>query len=185
MDFGMVGSVGWTPAASFSAPITQSAAPQDAAAFGADAAQDSAAAANGAETADPDAARIAQEKAQARVMENQFNKECETCKNRTYQDGSNDPGVSFKSAQHIDPAMSASIVAGHEMEHVGHEQAKAKQSGGQVISQSVRLHGAFCPECGRYYIAGGVTETTVRHGSGKSQSENGSQGGNAGLDITA
>lgn len=184
MDFGMVGRAGWTPAVSFSAPQAQGASPQDGAAFPVDAAAQGPSAANGAE-ASPDAARIAQEKAQARVMEDQFNKECETCKNRTYQDGSNDPGVSFKSAQHIDPAMSASIVAGHEMEHVGHEQAKAKQSGGEVINQSVRLHGAFCPECGRYYVAGGVTETTVRHGSKKSQSENGSQGGNAGLDITA
>lgn len=184
MDFGMVTGAGWTPAASFSAPQTQAAAPQDGAAFPADAAAQASFAANGGQ-ANPDTARIAQEKAQARVMEDRFNKECETCKNRTYQDGSNDPGVSFKSAQHIDPALSASIVAGHEMEHVGHEQAKAKQSGGEVISQSVRLHGAFCPECGRYYVAGGVTETTVRHGGEKNQSSNGSQGGNAGLDITA
>lgn len=29
--------------------------------------------------------------------------ECQTCKNRKYQDGSNDPGVSFKAATHVAP----------------------------------------------------------------------------------
>lgn len=115
-------------------------------------------------------ARIAQEKAYAKLMDNQFNKQCQTCKNRKYQDGSNDPGVSFKSAQHIDPASSASVVMSHEMEHVRREQNKATQEGGKVLSQSVRLHGAFCPDCGRYYIAGGVTQTVVRHAQ-KSKSE--------------
>ena len=43
--------------------------------------------------------------------------ECETCKNRKYQDGS-DEMVSFKSASHISPQASASRVRAHEQEHV-------------------------------------------------------------------
>ena len=44
--------------------------------------------------------------------------ECQTCKNRKYQDGSDDPGVSFKTASKIAPETAASVVRGHEMEHV-------------------------------------------------------------------
>ena len=41
--------------------------------------------------------------------------ECETCKNRKYQDGSNEM-VSFKSASHISPQASSSRVRAHEQE---------------------------------------------------------------------
>lgn len=119
----------------------------------------------------PQSERLAQEKAQAKIMNDQFAKDCQTCKNRKYQDGSNDPGVSFKSPQHIDPGSSAAVVMGHEQEHVAHEQARAKQEGGRVVSQSVRLHGAICPECGRYYVAGGVTETTIAYGGEKKEND--------------
>jgi hypothetical protein len=107
-------------------------------------------------------AQIAQEKALANVMNDKFNQECQTCKNRTYQDGSDDAGVSFKAPGHINPAVSGAVVASHEQEHVTREQAKAKSEGKQVISQSVTLQGATCPECGRYYIAGGTTRTTTK-----------------------
>ena len=43
--------------------------------------------------------------------------ECQTCKNRKYQDGS-DEMVSFKSAAHISPNASGSRVRAHEQEHV-------------------------------------------------------------------
>ena len=43
--------------------------------------------------------------------------ECQTCKERKYQDGS-DENVSFKSAQHISPEAAAARVRGHEQEHV-------------------------------------------------------------------
>lgn len=39
--------------------------------------------------------------------------ECQTCKNRKYQDGS-DENVSFKSASHISPASSGARVRAHE-----------------------------------------------------------------------
>lgn len=87
--------------------------------------------------------------------------ECETCKQRKYQDGSDDPGVSFKTASHIDPDLAAAKVRGHEMEHVVREQAKALREGREVVSQSVSYRTAICPECGRVYVSGGTTRTTT------------------------
>ena len=88
--------------------------------------------------------------------------ECETCKNRKYQDGS-DEMVSFKSAQTIAPAAVASKVRGHEQEHVSNAYAKAAQNNGKVIQASVTLHTAICPECGRTYISGGETRTQIKY----------------------
>lgn len=87
--------------------------------------------------------------------------ECQTCKNRSYQDGSNDPGVSFKSPTKMSPDQAATAVLGHEMEHVTRNQAQAKAEGREVLSQSVVLHSGICPECGRTYIAGGETRTVT------------------------
>jgi len=84
---------------------------------------------------------------------------CQTCKNRKYQDGSNDPSVSFQAPTHIAPNQAASAVASHEGEHVAHEQAKAKQEDRKIVSQTVSLSTSICPECGRVYISGGVTRT--------------------------
>ncbi len=86
---------------------------------------------------------------------------CETCEKRKYQDGSNDAGVSFKTPTRIDPSQVASAVRGHEMEHVYREQAKAKREGRKVVNQTVTLHNAICPECGRVYISGGTTKTST------------------------
>lgn len=87
--------------------------------------------------------------------------ECKTCKERKYQDGSNDPGVSFKTPTHVDPGQTASAVRGHELEHVVRERARAEKEGRRVISQSVTMQTGICPECGRVYVAGGVTRTTT------------------------
>lgn len=87
--------------------------------------------------------------------------ECQTCKERKYQDGSNDPGVSFKTASHIAPEIAGAAVRGHEMEHVVREQAKAQREGRRVINQSVSIHTAICPECGKTYVSGGTTRTTT------------------------
>jgi len=86
---------------------------------------------------------------------------CTTCANRTYQDGSNDPGVSFKAPGHIAPEASASVVSAHEQEHVSNERAKAGAENRDVVSQSVQLFTSVCPECGRVYVSGGVTRTTT------------------------
>ncbi len=87
---------------------------------------------------------------------------CQTCKERKYQDGSNDPSVSFKTAGHIDPEDSAAVVKSHEMEHVVNEQARAKSEGKEVVAQSVSLQTSVCPECGRTYVSGGTTKTTTK-----------------------
>ncbi len=89
-------------------------------------------------------------------------KECETCKERKYQDGSNDPGVSFKAPTHISPENAGAAVAAHEGEHVQRERAKAGSENKEVISQSVQIYTAICPECGKNYVAGGETVTTTR-----------------------
>ncbi len=88
--------------------------------------------------------------------------ECQTCKNRKYQDGSDDPGVSFKTPTNIAPEQAASAVRGHENEHVVREQAKAQREDRKVVSQSVTIHTAICPECGDVYVSGGTTRTTTK-----------------------
>ena len=88
--------------------------------------------------------------------------ECQTCKERKYQDGSNDPGVSFKTPTNIAPEQAAAAVRGHEQEHVVREQAKAQREKREVVSQSVTYHTAICPECGKTYVSGGTTRTTTR-----------------------
>lgn len=90
------------------------------------------------------------------------NGECQTCKNRKYRDGSDDPGVSFKTASKIAPEAAASAVRGHEMEHVYRNQAKAEREGREVVSQTVTLKTGICPECGKPYIAGGETRTVTK-----------------------
>lgn len=88
--------------------------------------------------------------------------ECETCKNRKYQDGS-DEMVSFKSAAHISPQASASRVRAHEQEHVNNAFTKAARKGGKVLSANVTLKTAICPECGSSYVAGGTTATKIKY----------------------
>ena len=88
--------------------------------------------------------------------------ECQTCKNRKYQDGS-DEMVSFKAAGHIDPDNAASVVMSHEQEHVSNAYQKADTGNGEVVRASVRLKTDICPECGRTYISGGETTTQIRY----------------------
>ncbi|MBR1390168.1 MAG: hypothetical protein IJ567_01730 [Lachnospiraceae bacterium] len=88
--------------------------------------------------------------------------ECQTCKERKYQDGS-DENVSFKSAQHISPEAAGARVKAHEAEHVSNAYVKAAQGGGQVVSASVSIHTDICPECGRVYVSGGVTQTAIKY----------------------
>lgn len=91
--------------------------------------------------------------------------ECQTCKNRTYVDGSNDASVSFKTPTKISPASSFVAVRAHEQEHVVNETAKAEKSGGRVVTQSVAIHYAVCTECGRAYVSGGTTTTVTKFGA--------------------
>ena len=92
------------------------------------------------------------------VMEEE---ECETCARRRYQDGSDDPGVSFKTPTNVDPKLAESAVRSHEKEHVVRERAKAEREGKKVVSQYVTYKTGICPECGRVYMAGGETHTVT------------------------
>lgn len=88
--------------------------------------------------------------------------ECQTCKERKYQDGS-DENVSFKTAQHISPTEAGARVRAHEQEHVANAYSKASQKGGKVVNASVSIHTAVCPECGRTYVSGGTTHTMIKY----------------------
>lgn len=92
--------------------------------------------------------------------------ECETCKNRKYVDGSNEGNVSFKSAQHIAPQSAASAVLSHEYEHVRNAMREDQKEDAELVSVSVSLKTAICPECGKSYVAGGETRTTMRYSQG-------------------
>ena len=93
---------------------------------------------------------------------NQLDGECVTCAHRKYQDGS-DEMVSFKSATHISPDAAATAVRAHEGEHVSNAYDKAAKNNGEVVNASVAIHTSVCPECGRTYVSGGTTTTTIRY----------------------
>lgn len=88
--------------------------------------------------------------------------QCEKCRSRRYQDGSNDSRVSFQMPTVMDPVKARTKVMSHEMEHVRSEQHKAKQENKVVVSQSVRIMNDRCEECGRNYVKGGFTRTVTR-----------------------
>lgn len=89
--------------------------------------------------------------------------ECQTCKSRKYQDGSNE-NVSFKAAAHVSPQAAGSAVRSHEGEHVSNAYTKAAKEGGKVVRASVSIHTSVCPECGRTYVSGGTTNTAIKYG---------------------
>ncbi len=90
------------------------------------------------------------------------NEECQTCKNRKYVDGSNEGDVSFKAPAHINPNHAGAVVMGHEQEHVANARAEGSKSNKELVSVSVTLQTSTCPECGRVYVSGGVTHTTMK-----------------------
>ena len=97
------------------------------------------------------------------VDENGKQKECQTCTNRKYVDGSDEANVSFKSAAHVSPQAASSAVRAHEGQHVSNAYSKASEENGRVISASVQIHTSICPECGRSYVSGGVTNTQIKY----------------------
>ena len=101
---------------------------------------------------------VGEAKSAAEVVEET---KCQTCAQRKYQDGSNDPGVSFKTPTTISADAAPAAVRGHEQEHVVREQAKAEREGRHVVNQSVSIHTDICPECGRVYVSGGETRTVT------------------------
>ena len=97
--------------------------------------------------------------------------ECQTCKNRRYQDGSNEM-VSFKSPGKIRPEEAYAKVMGHEQEHVANARAEGSKQNKELVSATVSLKTAICPECGRSYIAGGTTTTMMKTYSDDSYGKN-------------
>ena len=91
--------------------------------------------------------------------------ECETCKERKYQDGSDECNVSFQTAQHISPEAAGAAVRAHEGQHVSNAYKKAAQNNGKVLQASVAIHTSICPECGRTYVSGGTTTTKIQYGN--------------------
>ena len=89
--------------------------------------------------------------------------ECETCKNRKYQDGSDEATVSFKAAAHVSPQAAGAAVRAHEGMHVSNAYKKAAENGGKVLQASVQIHTSVCPECGRVYVSGGTTTTQIKY----------------------
>lgn len=86
---------------------------------------------------------------------------CETCESRRYVDRSDDSGVSYQVPTKLPSSVAAVKVAAHEREHVYNERADAQRDDAEVVSQSVRLKYAVCPECGTIHVAGGETKTTT------------------------
>lgn len=101
-------------------------------------------------------------KTEAGVSGSVSTEECQTCKERKYKDGS-DENVSFKAAAHISPEEAGVRVKAHEAEHVSNAYTKAAQNNGKVVNASVSIHTAVCPECGRTYVSGGVTNTMIKY----------------------
>lgn len=89
--------------------------------------------------------------------------ECQTCKNRKYVDGSNEADVSFKSPTHISPENAASMVMSHEQMHVSNARQEGSKENADLVSASVRLKTEVCPECGKAYVSGGETLTTIKY----------------------
>jgi NMD protein affecting ribosome stability and mRNA decay len=75
-------------------------------------------------------------------------------------DRSGDPTVSFQTPTRLSPEQAALAVVAHENEHVSHERQNAEQNG-QIAHSTVSISYAVCPECGRIYVSGGTTKTTI------------------------
>lgn len=96
--------------------------------------------------------------------------ECQTCASRKYQDGSDESDVSFQTPTHISPSIAATVILGHEHEHVANAYEKEQMSSvdhdhmhAHVDQASVKLKVDICPECGRVYFSGGVTNTVISY----------------------
>ncbi len=60
----------------------------------------------------------------------------------------------------------------HEGEHVSNAYTKAAQNNGTVVNASVSIHTSVCPECGRTYVSGGTTNTTIRYNESNPYGQN-------------
>lgn len=56
--------------------------------------------------------------------------------------------------------------------HVSNAYTKAAQNNGTVVNASVSIHTSVCPECGRTYVSGGTTNTTIRYNESNPYGQN-------------
>ena len=63
----------------------------------------------------------------------------------------------------MSPESAGAAVRAHEGHHVSNAYKKAGQKNGEVVNASVSIHTAVCPECGRTYVSGGTTNTTIKY----------------------
>ena len=56
-----------------------------------------------------------------------------------------------------------SKVRAHENEHVSNAYKKAAKDNGKVMNASVTIQTSICPECGRTYVSGGLTKTSIKY----------------------
>lgn len=89
-------------------------------------------------------------------------KVCHTCERRKYVDGSDEANVSFKTPGHIAPEQSAQMVMNHEQQHVANARREGAKENKELLSATVSLKIGVCPECGKTYVAGGTTNTTIK-----------------------
>ncbi|MCL2699401.1 MAG: hypothetical protein FWE68_03730 [Defluviitaleaceae bacterium] len=113
-------------------------------------------------TADPAEGVGAAGTGQAGGILGMTNVECVTCAERTYQDRSDDPGVSMQTPTNLSPEEAAGAVMAHEREHQVREAAKAEEEGREVLSNEIQIFTSVCPECGKTYVSGGKTTTVTR-----------------------
>ena len=55
--------------------------------------------------------------------------------------------------------------------HVANPYSKAAKDGGRGTQTSVTIHTSVCPECGRTYVSGGTTRTSIAYGQQPDQYE--------------
>jgi len=91
-------------------------------------------------------------------------------------DRSGDPTVSFKTPTRLSPEQAALAVVAHENEHVSHE--RQSERSGQIANSTVSVSYAACPKCGRIYVSGGTTKTTISTPQKNTDSESPDLGGN-------
>ncbi len=78
----------------------------------------------------------------------------------TYQDGSNDSGVSFQYAQPVSAIQSQFAVRQHELSHIRRDTSEAILNGQKVLT-SVRLHRGVNPSTGKPYVSGGQARIII------------------------
>ncbi len=80
--------------------------------------------------------------------------ECEACSVRTYQDDSDDAGISFQALTRLSSSTAALFIVFHEGKHAIRETNRAQKNGDIVTNKTVTLQMGVCPECHKMYVKG-------------------------------